>query len=151
MQDSPPWEDADSEEASLAIPEDVENFPQPEYEEDNYGEDEYDPWVKLLQGQSNEVMDSESAVRPGQYLITNDPDESYTSLNVIPLGYRMLREYRDFDEGVTYCKSVDGKRGVGIPGGPCAPCKLKEFGPNRTAPPCSQIHSFVVYLSLIHI
>ena len=49
------------------------------------------------------------------------------------------------------CQAVDGKNGVGVPGGECAKCPLKEFGTSKKqgskAPACTKLYNYAVLVA----
>ena len=59
-------------------------------------DDVYIPRLRIAQGLTKEVQ--EGTARPGQFLVTGfAPEEE--SVNLVPVGFTRMREYRDPDDG----------------------------------------------------
>lgn len=108
------------------------------------------PKLRLAQGLTAEVQSG--LAKPGDWLMLGaDPMKTAT---IVPMLMVRRRELRDNDEGnrAILCRSADGVVGVGNPGGECASCPMNKWVPSRkpggknTAPPCTFIYSYIVYV-----
>jgi hypothetical protein len=112
------------------------------------GTDLFIPRLRLAQGLTQEVQNGEA--KPGQWLILGT--EPAAEVTVVPVLMTRRRELRDPDTRTTVCRSGDAITGVGNPGGDCATCPMSMWvkstkkGGKNSAPPCSFLYSYMVYI-----
>lgn len=101
------------------------------------------PRVRLLQPVSDDV--TVNGMRAGWFVLGGyDPTESVT---FYPIGL-LRRRQRIVDQSVA-CRSADAKIGIGDPGGTCATCPHKEWGPKNpatgkgTPPECTMVYDYL--------
>jgi len=113
------------------------------------------PRIHLIQALSDAAQDGDA--KPGQliYNVTgnalNDPGGDCP---VIPLYYwpnRVLFPQRDSGISQILCGSLDGKTGVGLPGGECIGCPKSKWGAGKDGrenvpPECIDYHNFGMLL-----
>ena len=114
---------------------------------DDFGpEDVQMPWLRLMQGLSEAVTNSEA--QSGQWMLDGFEPLDEVQLVVGSAGkYRNLREKETRD---IICIASDGRTGRGDPGGDCSVCPHSRWTENESGgrmlpPACSEGYSFLVY------
>ncbi len=103
------------------------------------------PRIKLAQALTQEVADG--LCSPGEFFTQGF--EPMKQLNVVPLAFARRRILIDKDTNEVMCRSGNAVQGVGTPGGTCADCPFNQWtgqAPNRKAPECAFMYSYVVYV-----
>lgn len=104
------------------------------------------PRLRLLQPVSAEVVSREAA--PGAFYHSLLGQSLGDEVDVVVVGMRKTRAA--FEDKVLRCVSYDFRSGRGVPGGDCAGCPEKEWGPVDPAtnkprkPACSVTYNYVV-------
>lgn len=105
------------------------------------------PRVALCQAMTPQRKKSDPKYVPGLeegMFFNNVTGKIYgPKLNFVPVFfYRTRIRFKDLDEGGgILCQAIDGKHGVGDPGGDCARCPLAAFGEDE-APECTEFKNF---------
>jgi len=97
------------------------------------------PRIRLLQPVSAEVARGDVAAGRFYHSLYGDLGPE---VDVVPLAARKTRAR--FFERALRCVSPDFLTGRGDPGGDCASCVLKDWGPDGTPPACSVTYNFIV-------
>lgn len=129
--------------------------PRPGFEEMEQG-DIIMPRLALAQSNSPQAQRSNEkyidGLQEAMYYNTITRKIYGETIRVVPLMFftsRILFPEKMGDQ--LLCQALDGKNGVGEPGGPCQQCKLKEFGtskkPGSKAPACTKLYNYAVLVA----
>lgn len=92
----------------------------------------------IMQPTSEMVTESEGKVTPGMFYNTMTKEFSKeintTLLTMVKTRVLWPKPFKRGQKAL--CRSFDGIKGVGVPGGTCANCSKKEWGDNNEPPAC---------------